>query len=159
MKLLSGAFPGGGDIPRRFTCEGENLSPPLVIEEVPSRTQSLALVIDDPDAPDPRAPQRRWVHWVLYNLPSDTRSLPEGVHAIDLPRGTAEGLNDWNRVGYGGPCPPKGRHRYFHTLYALDTKLDPPPTPFTRDRLLAAMEGHVLAKAELMGTYQKAGRT
>jgi Raf kinase inhibitor-like YbhB/YbcL family protein len=156
MKLLSGAFAEGGEIPRRFTCEGENLSPPLAIQEVPSGTKSLALIVDDPDAPDPKAPRVRWVHWVVYNLPPDTRSLPEAVKAVDLPKGAVEGLNDWKRPGYGGPCPPIGRHRYVHALYALD-KVLPAQGALSRDALLQAMEGHLLAKAELTGTYQKGG--
>jgi len=112
------------------------------------------LIVDDPDAPDPAAPKMTWVHWVLFDLPADTAGLPEGVTA--LPAGTREGLNDWKRTGYGGPCPPIGRHRYFFKLYALDTKLSHLEQP-TKAKLLQAMEGHILADAQIIGTYQKAG--
>jgi Raf kinase inhibitor-like YbhB/YbcL family protein len=111
-------------------------------------------VVDDPDAPDPHAPKMTWVHWVLYNLPPSAPGLPEGVR--DLPAGTREGVNDWKRTGYGGPCPPIGRHRYFHKLYALDVVLPDLGWP-TKAQLEKAMEGHILAQAELLGTYQKKG--
>ena len=114
--------------------------------------------MDDPDAPDPKAPRMTWVHWVLYNLPPSARGLPEGVAARDLPAGTKQGTNDWKRTGYGGPCPPIGRHRYFHKLYALDTVL-PDLGAATKAQVEAAMKGHVVAQAELMGTYQKKGRS
>ncbi len=148
--LRSPAFQEGGSIPARYTCDGEDLSPPLEWSGVPEGTRSLALVVDDPDAPDPAAPKMVWVHWVLYNLPPDSTGLPEGVTA--LPPGTLEGLNDWKRTGWGGPCPPVGRHRYFFRLYALDTELPDLGTP-TRAQLLEAMKGHVLGEAVLMGTY------
>ena len=112
------------------------------------------LIVDDPDAPDPKAPKMTWVHWVLYNLPPTTRGLPEAVAPKDLPAGTREGTNDWKRTGYGGPCPPIGRHRYFHKLYALDAVL-PDLGAATKPQVEAAMKGHVIAHAELMGTYQK----
>ena len=115
--------------------------------DVPSRD-------DDPDAPDPAAPKMTWVHWVLYNIPADATALNEGVTAPALPPGTREGLNDWQRTGYGGPCPPIGRHRYFHKLYALDTVLGDLGGP-TKQEVEAAMEGHVLARSELIGTYRK----
>jgi Raf kinase inhibitor-like YbhB/YbcL family protein len=118
---------------------------------------SFALIVDDPDAPDPNAPQMTWVRWVLYNMPSTIRELPEGVKREALPEGTKEGHNDWKRTGYGGPCPPIGRHRYFHKLYALDTALHDLGTP-TKSELERAMEEHVLARAELVGTYQKKKR-
>jgi Raf kinase inhibitor-like YbhB/YbcL family protein len=121
---------------------------------VPAGTRSLALLVEDPDAPDPARPQRTWSHWVLYNIPPGTRELPEGASSETLPRGTREGLNDWHRVGYGGPCPPIGRHRYIHRLYALDTVLPDLGTP-TRGQLLDAMRGHILAEADLTGTYEK----
>lgn len=111
--------------------------------------------MDDPDAPDPAAPKMTWVHWVLYNLPPSTTELAEGVQTKDLPAGTQEGLNDWNRTGYGGPCPPIGRHRYFHKLYALDVLLPDLTTP-SKAKLESTMAGHVLASAELIGTYQRA---
>jgi len=154
--LASSAFVHGSDIPRRNTCEGEEVSPPLTWGGVPDGTRSLALIVDDPDAPDPRAPKITWVHWVLFNLPPDAEGLPEGVATAALPQGTGEGLNDWKRTGYGGPYPPIGRHRYFHKLYALDVRLDDLHAP-TKADLLKAMEGHVLAQAELVGTYLKAG--
>ena len=149
------AFSAGGDIPVRYTCEGANISPPLAWSGVPAQAKSLALVVDDPDAPDPAAPRMTWVHWVLYNIPPDSSGLPEGVTASELLAGTREGINDWSRTGYGGPCPPIGRHRYFHKLYALDVELPDLKQP-TKDQLVKAMQGHVLAQAELMGTYQKA---
>ncbi len=148
--IHSSAFEEGGSIPARYTCDGEDLSPPLQWSGVPQGARSLALIVDDPDAPDPAAPRMVWVHWVLYNLPADSTGLPEGV--AHLPSGTLEGLNDWKRTGYGGPCPPIGRHRYFFKLYALDTELPDLGTP-TKARLLEAMKGHVVGEAVLMGTY------
>jgi Raf kinase inhibitor-like YbhB/YbcL family protein len=154
MTLTSPAFPENGKIPREYTCEGADTSPELRWGGIPAGTQSLALIVDDPDAPDPAAPRMTYVHWVLYNLPPDADGLPAGVPYDRLPAGTQQGLNDWGRPGYGGPCPPIGRHRYFHKLYALDTVLTGLDRP-TKAQLLAAMEGHVLAQAELVGTYQK----
>jgi hypothetical protein len=154
LTLTSTAFRDGGEIPAPYTCQGEDKSPALAWTGVPDNTRSLVLIVDDPDAPDPKAPRMTWVHWVLYNLPPDTRGLPEGASAQDLPTGTGEGLNDWNRTGYGGPCPPVGRHRYFHKLYALDTVLGAMNRP-TKAEVEAAMDGHVIAQAELVGTYQK----
>jgi Raf kinase inhibitor-like YbhB/YbcL family protein len=154
MSLISPAFAPGGEIPALFTCEGRDLSPALDWTGVPEAAQSLVLIVDDPDAPDPKAPQRTWVHWVLYNIPPTARGLPQGVAAAGLPPGTKEGTNDWRRTGYGGPCPPIGRHRYFHKLYALDTVL-PDLGTAAKVRVEAAMRGHVIAHAELMGTYQK----
>ena len=152
--LSSPAFPHGGVIPYRHTCDGADHSPPLGWHGVPAGTQSLVLIVDDPDAPDPHAPKMTWVHWLLYNLPPQTDGLPEGVSAARLPAGTLEGLNDWKRTGYGGPCPPIGRHRYFFKLYALDTVL-PDLGAATKPELEAAMKGHVLEQATLMGSYQK----
>lgn len=152
MELTSTAFAPQGEIPRRYTCEGENAAPPLHWSGVPTAAKSLVLIVDDPDAPDPAAPQRTWVHWVLYNMLADTTGLPEG--GWPLPPGTCEGLNDWNRRGWGGPCPPMGRHRYFFKLYALDAMLPVLAQP-TKAATLQAMQGHVLAQAELMGTYRK----
>lgn len=154
--LSSSAFAHEGAIPRKYTCEGADVSPPLAWANIPEDAKSLALIIDDPDAPDPKAPKRVWVHWVLYNLPADSAGLPEGVRFEQLPPGTREGRNDWNRTGYGGPCPPIGRHRYFHRLYALDVVLPELHQP-TRAMLDQAMRGHILAEAVLMGTYQKTG--
>lgn len=155
LAISSPAFAAGGAIPAAFTCEGADRSPPLAWSGVPAGAKALALVVDDPDAPDPAAPKRVWVHWVLYNLPPTATGLPEGVAA--LPAGTREGLNDWKRTGYGGPCPPVGRHRYFFKLYALDAALPDLGTP-TKAALEAAMAGHVVAHAEVIGTYQKAGK-
>ncbi len=155
MQVTSPAFAANGPIPPRFTCEGEDVSPALNWTGVPAGARSLVLIVDDPDAPDPAAPTRTWVHWVLYNLPPDAAGLPEAVRsATDLPSGTAEGLNDWNRVGWGGPCPPVGRHRYHFRLFALDRLLPDLRTP-SRAQLDQAMQGHVMAQAVLVGTYQK----
>ena len=152
--LRSTAFANGDAIPVKYTCEGEDLSPPLKWEGVPEHTHSLVLIVDDPDAPDPKAPRMTWVHWVLYNIPPDATGLPEGVISGSLPSGTKEGLNDWKRAGYGGPCPPIGRHRYSHRLYALDTVLKGMHKP-TKSKVEAAIRGHIIAKAELVGTYKK----
>ena len=157
LTLASPAFSQQGSIPTRYTCEGEDISPPLSWSDVPEGTQSFTLIVDDPDAPDPKAPRMTWVHWVLYNLPATARALPEGIDLEALPAGTKEGQNDWKRTGYGGPCPPIGRHRYFHKLYALDTVLPDLRKP-TKPQLEKAMAGHVLAQAELIGTYKKARR-
>ena len=154
LTLTSPAFAHGHDIPSDYTCEGGDVSPRLNWSGVPAGTKSLALIVDDPDAPDPAAPKMTWVHWVLYNLPADATHLPEAVEPDALPGVTAEGLNDWKRTGYGGPCPPIGRHRYFHKLYALDALL-PDLGPATKADVEAAMKGHVLAQTELVGTYQK----
>lgn len=154
LRIESPAFTEGGEIPAEHTCEGDDTSPPLEWAGVPGGAKSLVLIVDDPDAPDPKAPQMVYVHWVLYNIPSDMTWLGAGVASKDLPAGTLEGLNDWNRKGYGGPCPPIGRHRYFHKLYALDTVLPDLGSP-TKDQVLGAMKGHVIAEAVLMGTYQK----
>lgn len=154
LNLTSSRFSHGGDIPATFTCEGDDISPPLSWSEVPSGTQSLVLIVDDPDAPDPQAPKMTWVHWLLYNLPLAASGLAQGVEPSHLPDGTLEGINDWKRTGYGGPCPPIGRHRYFFKLYALDTRLPDLQEP-DKNALLQAMEGHILEMAELVGTYQK----
>jgi Raf kinase inhibitor-like YbhB/YbcL family protein len=157
LTLTSPAFAPGGEIPTLFTCEGSDVSPQLAWADVPGAARSLALIVDDPDAPDPKAPRMTYVHWVLYDLPVTAQGLRQGVAPADLPAGTRQGTNDWKRTGYGGPCPPIGRHRYFHKLYALDCVLGDLGA-LTKPALLAAMEGHVLAQAELMGTYQKKGR-
>jgi Raf kinase inhibitor-like YbhB/YbcL family protein len=153
MKITSTAFAHNGSIPARYTCDGKDISPALHWSGVPAGTQSLVLIVDDPDAPDPAAPKMTWVHWVLYNIPPEVAGLPEGVKHGDLPAGTLEGVNDWKRTGYGGPCPPIGRHRYFHKLYALDTLLPHLGKP-TKAQVEQEMKGHVLAEAVLMGTYQ-----
>jgi Raf kinase inhibitor-like YbhB/YbcL family protein len=152
LTISSPAFTPGGPIPSAYTGEGRDVSPPLAWSGVPAGAKSLALIVDDPDAPDPAAPKRVWVHWVLYDLPPTAAGLPEAV--ADLPAGTREGKNDWGRTGYGGPMPPVGRHRYFFKLYALDTALGDLRTP-TKAELHKTLEGHVLEQAEVVGTYQK----
>ena len=151
MRIRSPAFEHNQPIPARYTCEGEDRSPPLSFEEVPSGAKSLVLIVDDPDAPDPKAPQRTWVHWVLYNLPPGVDGLEEGAAT---PQGAAVGLNDWDRNAWGGPCPPTGRHRYFFKLYALDTVLDEHERMSKLD-VTEAMIDHVIAQAELVGTYAR----
>jgi len=154
LALTSSAFNHNGPIPKTYTCQGKNISPALAWSDLPKGTKSLALIVDDPDAPDPAAPKMTWVHWVLYNIPVSATGLKEAVAPAALPPGTREGANDWQRTGYGGPCPPIGRHRYFHKLHALDVILPDLKEP-TKAALEKAMEGHVLAKVELMGTYKK----
>lgn len=155
MNLISSAFSQHGDIPGRYSCEGADLSPPLAWSGVPGEAKSLVLIVDDPDAPDPAAPRMTWVHWVLYNIPPQVTGLGEGVsRAPGLPEGAREGLSDWKQEGYRGPCPPIGRHRYFHKLYALDTVL-PVLRPATKSAVESAMRGHILAESELVGYYRK----
>lgn len=154
FELSSPAFSNGSPIPRKYSCEGADTSPELRWRGIPPGTKSLALIVDDPDAPDPDAPRMTYVHWVVYNLPPESTGLPPAVSFDQLPSGARLGLNDWGQPGYGGPCPPIGRHRYVHKLYALATMLTGLDRP-TKPQLLAAMEGHVLARAELVGTYQK----
>jgi Raf kinase inhibitor-like YbhB/YbcL family protein len=153
LAITSPAFGHMGAIPSTYTCQGKDVSVPLAWNGLPAGTRSLALIVDDPDAPDPKAPKMTWVHWVLYNLPPDATGLPEAVRAADLPQGTREGRNDWKRSGWGGPCPPIGRHRYFFKLYALDAVLPDLGQP-DKAKLEKAMQGHVLAKSELVGTYE-----
>lgn len=152
LTLTSTAFSHLGSIPKRFTCEGADVSPPLEWTGAPPGTKSFALIVDDPDAPDPAAPKRVWVHWVLPHIPPSMSELAEGASS-SLPPSVRVGKNDWGKAAYGGPCPPIGRHRYFHKLYALDTTLD--LSGSTKAELERAMRGHVLAQAELVGTYQK----
>ena len=154
LTLTSSAFAHQGEIPAKHTCTGQDVSPPLAWTGAPEGTKSFALIVDDPDAPDPKAPKMTWVHWVLYNIPPAVAAIPEGASERDLAPEAQSGLNDWKRTGYGGPCPPIGRHRYFHKLYALDTVLSGLKTP-TKPQVEAAMKGHILATAELVGTYQK----
>jgi hypothetical protein len=154
IALTSPVFNQNGPIPKIYTCQDKNISPALAWRGLPEGTKSLALIVDDPDAPDPAAPKMTWVHWVLYNIPVSATGLAEAVAPAALPPGTREGTNDWKRTGYGGPCPPIGRHRYYHKLYALDAVLPDLKLP-TKAALEKAMQGHVLAKVELMGTYQK----
>lgn len=151
--LTSTLFAHLGEIPLECTCEGQDQSPPLTWTAGPAGTKSFVLIVDDPDAPDPNAPKMTWVHWLLFNIPANVHELPAAIAPADLPAGTGEGLNDWKRTGYGGPCPPIGRHRYFFKLYALDIELSlqQPKKP----ELEQAIRGHVLAQTELIGTYQK----
>lgn len=152
MELRSSAFASHGRIPLRHTCEGDDLAPPLQWQGVPEQAASLVLIVDDPDAPDPAAPQRTWVHWVIFDLPPTATGLAEGGRP--LPAGAHDGLNDWGRHGYSGPCPPIGQHRYFFKLYALDRRMPALSRP-TKAVVEQAMRGHVLAHAELVGTYRK----
>ena len=158
LTLTSPAFEPGGEIPAVYTCQGDDIAPALQWSGTPTGAASLALVMDDPDAPDPKSPKTTYVHRVLYNIPVSAAGLPEGVGPKDLPAGTLQGLNDWKRTGYGGPCPPIGRHRYFFKLYALDTVLPDLHQP-TKAKLEAAMEGHILSRAELIGTYEKTSKS
>ena len=153
LTLTSSLFHNQGDIPQRYTCDGEDISPPLSWSGVPAGAKSLVLIVDNPDAPDPQAPKMTWVHWVLYNIPPGTTGFTEAVAVQDLPAGTLEGINDWKRTGYGGPCPPVARHRYFHKLFALDTVLPNLDRP-TKARIEKAMKGHILAHAEIIGGYR-----
>jgi Raf kinase inhibitor-like YbhB/YbcL family protein len=154
LTLVSADYDAGGNIPAIPTCDGSDTSPALSWTGVPAGTKSLALIIDDPDAPDPAAPKMTWVHWVLYNIPVSAANLPASVRGTDLPPGTRTGLNDWKKSAYGGPCPPVGRHRYVHKLYALDVQLPDLGHP-TKAELEKAMGGHILAQGQLTGTYQK----
>lgn len=150
LEIVSPAFEAGGEIPREHTCDGADRSPPLAWRGVPNGTRSLALIVDDPDAPDPAAPKTVWVHWVVFNIPAGVTACEAG----ETPAGAREGLNDWGQPGYRGPCPPVGRHRYFFKLYALDAELPDMDSP-TKARLEQAMAGHVLAEAQLVGHYQR----
>ncbi|HVU51719.1 MAG TPA: YbhB/YbcL family Raf kinase inhibitor-like protein [Polyangia bacterium] len=154
MTLTSPSFKSGGEIPRRHTCQGQDASPALAWADVPSGARSLALVVDDPDAPDPAAPKTTWVHWVVYDIPANATGLPEGAGAGSLPSGARVAKNDFGHAAWGGPCPPVGRHRYFFKLYALDITL-PKEGAATKAALEKAMRGHVLAEAQLQGTYEK----
>jgi Raf kinase inhibitor-like YbhB/YbcL family protein len=154
LVITSPAFKEGGSIPRQYTCEGADISPALSWADAPRGTRSFALIVDDPDAPDPKAPKMTWVHWVLYNIPATTSALKEDEKKSGVPSGALPGNNDWKRTGYGGPCPPIGRHRYFHKLYALDVELSDLKKP-TKAQLLEAMKGHILGEAQLVGTYEK----
>jgi Raf kinase inhibitor-like YbhB/YbcL family protein len=153
MTLTSPAFDPDAAIPRKYSCEGDDLSPPLAWSGAPANAQSLVLIVDDPDAPDPRAPKTTYVHWLLYDLPPGVGGLAEGA-STNLPLGAREGVNDWKRTGWGGPCPPVGRHRYFFKLYALDRTLGDLGRPSKAD-LVKAMDGHVVAHGQLVGTYEK----
>jgi Raf kinase inhibitor-like YbhB/YbcL family protein len=154
LRLSSPAFTDGGRIPVKYTCEGEDVSPPLAWEGAPEGAKSFVLIVDDPDAPDPKAPKMVWVHWVVVNLPPGVEHLPENASKRGLPAGCVQGVNDAKQTHYHGPCPPVGEHRYFFKLYALDAALSFARPP-TKNQALQAMEGHVLAQAELMGVYSK----
>lgn len=154
LHLTSPRYRPGETIPREYTCDGEEISPPLQWYGLPAGTRSLALIIQDPDAPDPAKPERTFVHWVLYNLPANAAGLDEGAAEAGLPPGARQGRNDWGEAGYGGPCPPKGRHRYVHRLFALDSVLPDLGEP-SRGELERAMQGHVLAETELVAGYER----
>jgi len=154
LTLKSPSFPHQGEIPSHFTCDGTDISPALTWSGVPKNAKSLVLIVDDPDAPDPSAPKMTWVHWLLYNIPSTVNELTEGLGSDNLPSGTKEGKNDWKRTGYGGPCPPIGRHRYFYKLYALDIVLPDLKIP-DKLQLEKAIKGHIIDQTELIGTYQR----
>ena len=150
IKIKSEAFEEGGMIPKKYTCDGEDASPPLSWTGVPEGTEALALICDDPDAP-----VGTWVHWVIFNIPPDTTGLSENIPPERvLESGARQGRNDFGNIGYGGPCPPRGTHRYYFKLYALDKKVDLEPGA-TKDELLKAMEGHILAEGRLMGRYKR----
>lgn len=150
MKLTSGAFKEGATIPEKYTCDGEDISPQLSWIDVPEGVKSFALISDDPDAP-----MGTWVHWVIYNIPAETRELPEGIKPDQqLPNSSLQGMTDFHRIGYGGPCPPGGKHRYYFKLYALNTKLGL-SSGASKKEVEKAMQGHILAQAQLMGTYQR----
>jgi len=157
LALTSPVFRDGGEIPRKYTCDGEDVVPPLSWSGVPGRARSLVLIVDDPDVPDPAAPKRTWVHWVVYDIPPTASGIAEGGGGRGLPPGSKEGTNDWQRSAFGGPCPPIGRHRYFHKLYALDVVLAELKAP-TKAELEKAMHGHVIASAVLMGTYERSAK-
>ena len=154
LTLTSESFLHNAEIPPNYTCDGKDISPELSWTKIPDGTRSLVLIVDDPDAPDPAEPKMTWVHWILYNIPPDTKGLSEDVQTKEFPPGTLQGINDWQRTGYGGPCPPIGNHRYFHKLYALDALLPNLRHP-TKAILEKAMEGHIIAHAELIGLYQR----
>lgn len=154
LAITSPAFANNGSIDARYTCEGSDTSPQLEWTNAPANTRTFALIVDDPDVPDPHAPKMTWVHWVLYNIPANVHALSEDSGKQGSPHGAKDGINDWKRTGYGGPCPPIGTHRYFFKLYALDTILSDLGHP-TKAQLLSAMKGHVLAEAQLIGTYKK----
>ncbi len=150
MELKSAAFQPGSLIPAKYTCDGQDISPPLNWPDPPAGTESFALISDDPDAP-----VGIWVHWVIWNIPAGTRALEENLPKMaSLPNGAKQGTTDFRRIGYGGPCPPSGTHRYFFKLYALDTTLNLPASTIKKD-LEKAMDGHILGQAELIGKYQR----
>lgn len=150
IKITSSALADAGEIPSKYTCDGEDVSPPLQWDFIPAETQSIALICDDPDAP-----MGTFVHWVLFNVPPDVRELPENVaREATLEDGSQQGVNDFGKTGYGGPCPPSGTHRYFFKIYALDTKMDLGQSA-RKDALVKAMKDHILAEGQLMGKYKR----
>lgn len=151
IRITSAAFQEGGMIPKQYTCEGANISPPLAWDSIPAGTKSLALICDDPDAPT-----KTWTHWLLFNLPAGAKELPEKVPPQEkLAGGGVQGMNDFRKIGYGGPCPPPGSpHRYYFKLYALDTDLAL-NAGATKEQLLKGMEGHIVAEGQLLGKYQR----
>lgn len=150
IKLTSPAFSEGSMIPSKYTCDGENISPPLQWDKVPDGTKSIALINDDPDAP-----MGTWVHWVIYNIKPDTRELTEKIPLDkELKNGARQGLTSFKKIGYGGPCPPGGIHRYYFKLYALDSAVNPAGNA-GKDELLRAMQGHIIGQGQLMGRYQR----
>ncbi len=153
MKFYSPDFLDGQSIPKIFTCESSDISPELKWENIPKEAKSLVLIVDDPDAPDPKAPKMTWVHWLVYNLPINSTGLKQNT-GHTLPAGTFEGLNDWKRIGYRGPCPPIGRHRYFFKLYAIDSLLPDLKQP-TKETLLKNIEKKIVGEAQFIGTYEK----
>ena len=157
MKITSTAFEDGGEIPSLYTCEGKDISPPLSWTDVPADAKSLVLIVEDPDAPDPKSPKMVWIHWILYNIDPKSDGLPENVKSFLFPAGTEPGTTSWDKLQYGGPCPPIGRHRYFHKLYALD-KVLPSLEDSTIEMVKNAMKDHIIAEAVIMGTYEKASK-
>jgi Raf kinase inhibitor-like YbhB/YbcL family protein len=154
LNIASPSFMPGQEIPLRHTCDGLNISPELVWTGLPAGTKSLVLIVDDPDAPDPSAPKMTWVHWLLYNIPANVTGLAEGVSEKKMPAGIMQGMNDWHRSSYGGPCPPVGKHRYYFKLFALNTELPDLKKP-SKSVLERAMHGHALEQASLIGLYQR----
>ena len=154
LAITSESFIQDGVIPIRHTCDGQDISPALFWHGIPIGTKSLVLIVDDPDAPDPAHPEMTWVHWVLYNISPDIDGLFENASVTGLPFGILEGINDWQRTGYGGPCPPIGTHRYFHKLYAIDMVLPDLKRP-TKAILEEKIEGHIIEYSELIGLYNR----
>lgn len=151
IKIKSAAFEEGGMIPKKYTCDGRDVSPPLSWTSVPEGTKSFALICDDPDAPT----RGTWIHWVIFNMPAEIRELPDNIPPQKtLTDGAKQGINDFRKIGYGGPCPPSGTHRYYFYLYALDTKINLEGGA-TKEQLMRTMEGHILGEGKLMGKYKR----
>lgn len=154
FSLHSDTFVANGKIPKDYTCQGADKSPALSWVNAPKNTQSFALIVDDPDAPDPKAPKMTWVHWVVYNIPATTTIFPDNTASLGVPATSRVGVNDWGKTQWGGPCPPIGEHRYFFKLYALDTIIST-EKPLNKNELLNAMKGHILAQTQIIGVYTK----